>query len=183
MKLRRSKPVTKSTNETGSTLIEVLLATVILSVSGVAILAMTETSLSGSAEHRSVAVANTLLGDYAESLKYQIEQSPSDTFVDCPTPATGVQNYVLSWYQSHYQQSSTFTVPAKYSVSITAVAPWNNSTLAFDTNGCPTTGTNYDATGLQRLTLTATGPSNVQESMTIVVRNPAFNQGYANVGI
>jgi len=66
--------------EAGDTLIELLIAIVIISLSVTALLGMLITSLTSSAEHRSLADLDTVVKSFAESATYQIQQkSRTDT--------------------------------------------------------------------------------------------------------
>lgn len=62
--------------ETGDTLVEILIALVIISITVVALLGGLVTALTSSSEHRSLANLDTLLKDFAESAKYEIQQQP-----------------------------------------------------------------------------------------------------------
>jgi len=60
--------------EGGDTLIELLIAIVIISLSVTALLGMLITSLTSSAEHRSLADLDTVVKSFAESATYQVQQ-------------------------------------------------------------------------------------------------------------
>ena len=60
---RSSAPEEARRSEAGDTLIEVLLAIVILGIASVAILLAFATTISGSAEHRTLTTADTVLED------------------------------------------------------------------------------------------------------------------------
>jgi Tfp pilus assembly protein PilV len=70
-------------SEDGDTLIEVLLAVVILGLSVVALLGALVTSITSSSEHRSLASDDTVLRSFAEAAKYEIQMQPGALFVDC----------------------------------------------------------------------------------------------------
>jgi type II secretory pathway pseudopilin PulG len=79
-------------SEVGDTLIEVLLALVILGLASVALLLAFGTSISSSAEHRSLTTFDTVLRTASEEAISQIQnQQPNSLFGTCPvlngTPA------------------------------------------------------------------------------------------------
>ena len=107
------------------------------------------------------------------------------TFTVPTTPTlTGSQNVVIS--DGTYTSTSTFTVAptvggpgpavvppasavAGSTVQISSISYWNSSTSAFEA----TCGPN-DNTGIQLVTLKATGPSGVTDTLQMVITNPAF---------
>jgi type II secretory pathway pseudopilin PulG len=97
----------RSRGERGDTLIEVLMALVVLSITALAIMIAFSTSISASAEHRDIATAQIVLANYSQQAISQIEQTPSlftcayqapesaPTYVldNMPSPITTPQNY------------------------------------------------------------------------------------------
>ena len=75
-------------SEAGDTLVEILLALVVISLGVVSLIAAFATSISASANHRSLATLDTLLKSYAETATFQIQQSSNPMFATCATPAT-----------------------------------------------------------------------------------------------
>jgi type II secretory pathway pseudopilin PulG len=75
-------------SETGETLIEVLIAVVIFSLSVVALLGALVTSITSSSEHRSLASDDTVLRSFAEAAKYEIQMQPGALFRNCATTYT-----------------------------------------------------------------------------------------------
>ena len=73
--------------ERGDTLIEVLIALVIISLSVVALLGAIATSATGSAEHKSVSALDTLLRNFAEAAKYDVQLAPTTSaqYANCAT--------------------------------------------------------------------------------------------------
>ncbi len=70
-------------SETGDTLIEVLLAIVILGLASVAILLAFSTSISGSAEHRSLSTQDTVLRTAAEGVTSDFQQQSGSPYSSC----------------------------------------------------------------------------------------------------
>ena len=137
--------------EDGDTLVEVLIAMVIIALTVSALLGAMITAISTSGEHRSLSVEDTILRSYAETAKYQIQfqSSPAPLFKECAQPS----DYPVS-----------MTTPSGYSVSISGIQYWNGST--FDSS-CGSS----DMTGVQLLTVTSTGPG-ASQTLNLVVRNP-----------
>ena len=125
-------------SEAGETLVEMLIAIVIIGIAVTAILGALLTSMTASTQHRGLAVEDTLLRSYAEQAKQQIE-------LQTPTSSTS--------YQPSCQPS--------YSVS------WPPAGFV-DSSAC------QSDTGLQLITLTASGPSGLTQQLSFVVRNPNY---------
>lgn len=158
----------RARGESGESLIEILLAVVIIALSVGALLGALVTSIAGSAEHRSLANLDTVLKSNAESAKYQIELQPSATawFTDCAA-VTG---------SSYNGSTLSFSVPAGYSVQLAGIRYWNSASHQFDpatvdSSACQSSSS--DRSGYQLLTFQATAPSGVSETLGIAVRKPA----------
>jgi type II secretory pathway pseudopilin PulG len=139
-------------SEAGDSLVEVLLAVVIIGITAVSLMAGFATSISASAEHRDLVTLDTILRSYAESATYQIQQASSPLFVSCGTT-----------------YFPTFTIPTGttgYTVGISSVSYWNGSAF---TGSC-TAG----STAPQQITASATGPANTSDSLNFIVVDPAF---------
>ena len=78
--------------ETGDTLVEVLIALVIIGVVTVPLLGTLGTALSASSQHRHVATLDTLLKSFAETAKSELELAPPGagypTYSACPSAST-----------------------------------------------------------------------------------------------
>jgi hypothetical protein len=256
-------------NESGDTLVEVLIAIVIISLTVVALMGTLTTSITSSAEYRSLATVDTVLKNFAEAIKNEVQLGPTPLYSPCatsyqvaneyptsavigagvtvfatglpsgddgqpvsvtvgsapitnfdpPTPAYSVapdgtvsvsatftllsvpvgQNDVVdvSVGSTMVQTATPLTVApaaavappvsaaAGYTVVITSVGWWNDASS-------PTTG-NFDSlstgetkaqclvnandeySGIQMVTLQATAPNHVQDSLSEVVTNPAYS--------
>jgi type II secretory pathway pseudopilin PulG len=137
------------------------MAITIIGIAATAVLGALATSVTASGQHRSIASVDTVLKSYAENAKYQIELKASPLFSNaaCAAPST-YSSANLGW-----------TAPTGYStyvVGITSVEPWNATSKQFDSTGSCTNG-------LERLTIVATAPTGVSDTLQIVVRNPAYN--------
>jgi type II secretory pathway pseudopilin PulG len=139
-------------SEAGDTLIEVLIAIVVIGITAVGLLTGFATSISASAEHRSLATDDTILKSYVESATYQIQQQPNPLFQTCATT-----------------YSPTFTIPpgdSGYTVGISSVSYWNGTAF---TSTCPS-----GSAAPQQVTAFATGPSHTSDSLSFIVVDPGF---------
>jgi len=135
-------------SEKGESLLELMIAIVIISVGVIAVVAGLATSIRMSDIHRKQTTAGSTVRSYAEA----------------------IQNSVLS---SGYQASctptyaSTFSTPSGYTSSISTVKFWNGSSF-------PTTACNAATDqGLQQLTLQVSSSDNrAVEKLVIVLRRP-----------
>jgi type II secretory pathway pseudopilin PulG len=98
-------------DETGDTLIEVLVAIIVLSLSGLALLLTFSTAIAASAEHRSLATNDTVLRSTAEVAFSLIQQQASPLFTSCATPGD-------------YVSPNNFGAPAGYSAVFTSGDYW-----------------------------------------------------------
>ena len=154
-------PRMKSRTEDGDTLVEVLLAIVILGITSVAILLAFATSISGSAEHRSLATMDTVLRTAAEEAISQIQQQTNTQFGTCPVP--DVVNFVL---------------PTGYTATIAPTGYptmyWNGTGFGSEQTSCvPSTSSSPQVNSPQLITITVTSPTNVTSSpLSFVVDDP-----------
>ena len=85
-------------SEGGDTLIEVLIAIVVIAIGVVALLGALTTSITSSATYRSLATIDTVLKDFAEAVKYDVQQVPtaSSLYTNCATSYQVVNEYPTS---------------------------------------------------------------------------------------
>ena len=142
-------------SEAGSSLVEVIIAVVIMSIVMVAILGGMGTSTAASGTHRRQAEVVALLTSSAERLKSEKEVP----YVTCATPTTA--SYLDAVKASQHPAGAIVTGSA---ISITSVEYWQgNNTFS---------STCQDATAqlrIQRITLSITSES-VSETVTILKR-------------
>ncbi|HVB70921.1 MAG TPA: hypothetical protein VND83_05395 [Acidimicrobiales bacterium] len=122
-----------SHRDAGDTLIEVLMALLVLSVVVLSLMLAFSTSLSASAEHRDLAVSDSILRDVSEAVFAQVEQDHSFT-TTCLGPSATESQYLTAY---NAELSSELMVPSpyqnvsfKYSASITQVEFWNGDVSA-----------------------------------------------------
>jgi type II secretory pathway pseudopilin PulG len=138
--------------ERGETLVELLLAIVILGIAGVAVLGGMGTSIIVSDAHRKETVSGAAVRAYAEQLQTKVAASGYVTCAGAGSYASGTVG---------------FTPPTGYAASPTAVQYWNLSTKTFG----PTCGAD---SGVQAVTLQVrdTADTRGTVSLTVVIRKP-----------
>jgi len=163
-------------SQRGDTLIEILVALVILSIAIVAILGALTTTLSSSGEHRYLAADDTLISAMAEQVKNVVELQenpnwPGGVSGDCPTSVSLTQ-----WYDSatnvplpvplsgsgNYPIALTDPPYAGYVVNLTDAEYWSGTAWQ---SACPGT-----ATGVQKVTVDVTSPGKVPDTIDVIVR-------------
>ena len=75
-------------SEAGDTLVELLIAMVVLAIASVAILVAFATSISGSSEHRALASLDTALRSAYQDATSQIQYAANAHYVSCATAST-----------------------------------------------------------------------------------------------
>jgi type II secretory pathway pseudopilin PulG len=115
-------------SEAGDTLIEVLLAVIVLGLASVALLIAFSTSISASATHRQLATDNTVLATATQVTIANIQSQPN--LFSCPAN--------VSTYPGYGPSGITLPAPyaGKYTVLYATTNPvqyWNPSTKAFGT--------------------------------------------------
>ena len=147
-------------NEFGDTLVEILLALVVLSLASLALIIAFSTTISASAEHRRLATAQIVLSSTSEQAVSGISNTLS-LFQNCtPTPSLAT-----------YTAAAAMNIPAIYSnqfsVAVTQVQYWNRATSSFQSAclvGAP-----------QMITVTATDSSGHSFANSFVVNYPLAN--------
>ncbi len=141
-------------DERGETLVELLIAIVILGVAVTTLLAALATAITASASHRRHATSDTLARSFAEALS-DPDPASGTPYVDCAT------SYPLPGY---------LAVPTGFDAPTTAVSYWKaGSTGASDadfTTTCPPAGDQ----GLQRVTITVRATANGEQSVVTVLK-------------
>ena len=143
----------------GDTLIEILVALVIASLTAAALLGALVTALTASGIHRTLSNLDTVLRSNVEEAKYVIELQPPATawFHDGATVTPTTYN----------GNSIPFSSPAGYTVVVVGIKYWNSSTGQFDSSYTAPA----DTTGYQLLTLKAIAPNGVSETLSVGVRS------------
>ncbi|MGD0055267.1 MAG: type II secretion system protein [Acidimicrobiales bacterium] len=145
-------------SEAGDTLVEVLLALIVLSLASVAVIVAFSTTISASGEHRSLATFNTMIRSATEQAISQVQGTSAVPFNNCAP---------LSYYQAGIGKV-TFAPPpsgTNYTAAITNVSYWTGSGFASGTAAMNTCNTQF--------------PNSPQE-ITLTVTDPANNTSYSN---
>ncbi len=136
--------------EAGDTLVEVLMAIIVLGIAGLALMAAFSTTISGSAQHRSLAGNDLVLRAAAESAFSMIEQQTNPLYSTCVTGsyATLADQYnadAASQGEPNFgAPSQTTAQPGQnwYTISISSVKFWNSSSSTWSSMQ-PTDCTKY----------------------------------------
>ncbi len=261
-------------SESGDTLVEILVAIVIIALTSVALMGTLTTSITSSAEYRSLATVDTVLKNFAEAVKDEVQLAPAALYSPCATTYQVVSEYPTSSVagagvtvfgtglpmQDYHQDvssislatttstttitnfvpsnstpmvapdgtvSATFALPsaigagtynvalnvaattiqsaipltvtvaaaaipppaaaAGYRVAISSIGWWNDATSpgsgTFDSPSASTPETQgqclanaNDDSGIQMITLQATAPNNVQDTLSMIVTNPTYSE-------
>jgi type II secretory pathway pseudopilin PulG len=91
--LQSGSGVSTAPSEAGDTLLEILVALVIISISVVALLGVLTTSITSSTEYRSLTTTDTVLKSFADALKYDVELSSTPIYNNCATSYQVVSEY------------------------------------------------------------------------------------------
>ena len=161
------EPEDRRRSEAGDTLVEVLMALVVVGIAATAILLAFATSISGSGTHRNAATLDTMLRTAAAEVTSAIQQQSSSEFANC----SGA-NTVNTTPGSIPLPNNPLPAP-QYTATITAVQYWNPSTYSFTAPQAPATScpVGASATGPQQLTVTVSY-NGASQSITTVVQDP-----------
>jgi Tfp pilus assembly protein PilV len=113
--LRRWQSTTShmSASEAGDTLIEVVIAVLVIALTAAALLGAITTSIVSSAAHRNLSTDDTLLRSYAEEVQYEVEQRPTPLYQTCAATYSVLPN---------------FTVPTGYQLTVGQIQYWGDPT-------------------------------------------------------
>ena len=140
--------------EAGDTLIEVLVAVIVVGLCGVALLLAFSTSITSTSTYRTLAALDTVLRSASETAVSQIQQQAPPQFSSCATP-------------SYYNSNVSLGVPTGYDATFTTVQYWTGST--FSTSCSP------GSFAPQLLTLVVTVPNGVSDTNSFVVTDPTYS--------
>ena len=118
-------------SERGDTMIEVLLALMILGLTSVALIVAFSTTLSASAQHRRLTSANIAINDYSQQVIAGIEANQN--LFTCPTPARSTSTIPTN--VGYYVNQLAIASTAPYSPTISNVQYWDPST-SMPTTSC-----------------------------------------------
>jgi hypothetical protein len=115
-------------SEAGDTLVEVLLALVVIALTAVAILGAFATSISASSEHRTLATSDTALRSFAETFTYDVRLAPVTpqnpaNWVGCATSSPLPLQYanIVSGFNSTSPAAKPTATQNGYAIAISAI--------------------------------------------------------------
>ena len=160
-------------SEAGDTLIEVLLALVVLGLASVALIIAFSTSITASALHRRLASADIVLNSTSQQVIAGVG-SQLTLFTSCVTPTTTPTTISTFLTSAGISVAPTYTSQG-FTATITNVQYWNASTSLFDST-CRTDGP-------EEITVTVTDSNGHAYTNTFVVDYPlASATSSTNVG-
>ncbi len=139
----------RAQTEAGDTLVEILIALVVIGITATALLGAFATTISASAEQRNLASADAFMRSFVDAATYDISLSSSPAFVACAT-----------------------TVPATYSQIATNAS---NSTFAVTITGisAPPNGCSASQPAPEQISAKVNSPQGASDSTTFVVYPPS----------
>lgn len=167
-------------DQTGDTLIEVLVAVLILGISAVGIFGAYTMSIVGSAQHRNMAAMDVGLRNIAEAATYQIQNQPfTALFTSCARVSGAVTvtpsgSTVGSLYYNNTAISlPPLTLPASTTYSLNATS--NQPSIQYWSGGSwQPSGCSMVNDSPQMITLTATGPNGIIQLLSFVVTDQSY---------
>ncbi len=194
-------PKTKDTrsSDTGDTLVEVLIAIVILGITAIALLTAFGTSIKSSAEHRQLANEDASLRAATDEVISQIQDSADNAFTSCPTSYSPVFNLTGSFhlatgsptvqYWNGSGWSTTCSVPTnpqQWTVTLTSASYTSSiSTVIYDPQPLsPTPGTTPTKLVFLQPTTTNPGTGTINAAVSpqpiIAIEDAANNIVYSD---
>jgi hypothetical protein len=158
--------------EAGDTLIEVLLALIVLSLASVALITAFETDISASAEHRNLANFDTALASSLALTSSVIQDGYTGVFSTCPSPSDSLAAYPSESVLTSALNISGFTAQITTSGNQPAVEFSSGGTYsATCTNPTASTSGNVGEPQLINVVVTDTA-TGISQSDTVVVIDP-----------
>lgn len=141
-------------SDAGETLVEVLLALVILGIAAVAIVSGLQLSVKSSDLHRREATGGAYVRSFAEAIQNNVD---SNGYKSCATA------------KASYEGVPVPDLPSGYAAKVTTVQSWNGTSWGSCT-----------ADGIQRLDLEVSSPGDTShkatERLTVILRQPCNSQ-------
>jgi type II secretory pathway pseudopilin PulG len=138
----------------GETLIEIIMTVAIVALTAVALIGSVLTSITSSGEHRTLALNDQYLKDYADSAAQQIQRQAAPLYKPCAS---------VSYYNSNVTSPSN--VPSSYTIGITGIKYWDTTSRSWSAN-CPS------GTPAQLITVGVASPTQVAATLAFAVRSP-----------
>jgi type II secretory pathway pseudopilin PulG len=144
----------RRSSEDGDTLLEVLIAMVVLSLCSVAIILAFATSISSSAEQRDLANVDTVLRGATQEATSQMQQNSSNYFSVCPAAGQPPQAESLQFPG----------LTNGYSAQVSSVLYWDSTSSSYDST--------CTANASQLVTIVVTSPKGTTYTISTVVGDP-----------
>ncbi len=157
--------LTHDKHDRGDTLVEILVAIVIIGLTCTAILGAFATAIAGSAIHRTASNLDSVLRNAASSGVYEIQSSPSPGYLDCAMPST---YRVLSPYPDSAAVNSTVTIFGTSFTPLSSLSVTLRTSTGQNLSLVPTGGGTSSATGAVAMTVVIP-PTASSGSATLVV--------------
>jgi type II secretory pathway pseudopilin PulG len=156
-------PPSVSRKDAGETLIELLVAVVIMGIAVVAVVGGISTSIMMSDIHHKQATAGANVRDYAEAVENAVATSTTTgaMYTACATLPAGA-------HPAYSPAQVGYSVPAGYTAQVTSITYWNGSSLTFGS-----TCTVATDSGVQMVAIkVASGDLRATETLRVIIRNP-----------
>jgi len=183
---RWSRSLSSYRDERGDTLLEVLMALMVIGLVAVSMFGAFSMSIGGSARYRSFSQVDLVLRNFAEAATYQIQlASLAPVYSSCAlisvlapvtTSGSGITtgNVLYNGTSIAGPLGSGYQPPPNYSIEISSVSYWSTDPQT-DTQGFYSlTPTNCINDSPQQVTAVATGPGGVSGKLTFVVVDPNY---------
>jgi type II secretory pathway pseudopilin PulG len=149
--------------EAGDTLIEILITILIVSVAGLALMESFTTTITGSAQHRSLAGNDLILRAAAEYAFSMIEQQSTPAYSACAT--AGTYNTDAQNIAAQLPGTQPYQAPANYTATITTVLYWVGNVWTTTVPSCSATAVP------QQITMQVTNANGTTDSTIFVANN------------
>jgi len=146
-------------DDRGETLVEILVALVIMGITVASILGAFTTAITDSAHHRTLVVLNSMLRNYAEAYTSQIQFQQSPLFTSCAS------SYTISGLTA---PPTGYTISGQGSAANPTIQYWNGSAWVA-VGSCSSTTVHA-----QQITLSATGLYGQSQTLSFVVSDPGY---------
>lgn len=146
--IARATPI----GDRGDTLLEVLIALLIIGLTAAALLTAFSTAIISSRVHRDIATNDQVLRSVTESAFSQIQQDANPSYISCGTTTDYQRYFDPAGALASTSPLSLTTLYATYTITVDSVQYWDSSSNSFSTSCTP------GSTSPQLITITMTPP-------------------------
>ena len=178
----------RKNSESGDTLVEILIALLVVALTATALLGAFATSISASGKQRGLATNDTVLKSYVESAIFQIQNQPFNAALNTFPIFAGCGTASATYYTSGIATGlgangvTLYSPPTGYTASISTVQFWDPAPSPpgsppawMDISSC--SAGSSTSLNPQQLTATVTAPNGTTASLQFVVSNPHVPAG------